>query len=479
MALVYFIFPRYEINIKIFDTQKNTLGIPETLKLGSFTDISDNNQTVFIYNNDQNNTSNNPLYFRVKIFDLMNNDKLWITTPHENIKFHYVNTHKLLKNDNPSIKEVEILIYPNDKTWLPVLKGFDYENRTVKNNYLNGTAESIKKISKKKIYSIQSSKFSINYDKEFLKFYQKLPSSIFSQKLINWSNKLKNNSSSDIDYLNNIMKHFANGEYYYTLSPTVDKTNDYEKFFFETRRGYCEYYAGMFAILARLQNIPTRIVAGYLGGEYNDKGNFYTFKQSDAHSWVEVYTDDKKWVRYDPTLVIPNKNILSFNNSSLQNIQSTEMNDDQEMDKLSMLKLYYDYFDYTWTNKFLDYDTKSRNNFFKNEIKNFELSKEAYTIIVSFLLLLLLYKFLKLILQRKLFFNLFFNKIKSQYNITNDSLTHQELSNILNKKETSSLEEIFKIYERYAFAKKYTLKLSEFFYINYRIIKYRYFNRLN
>ena len=84
-----------------------------------------------------------------------------------------------------------------------------------------------------------------------------------------------------------------------------------------------------------------------------------------------------------------------------------EMDDDKEIDKLSMLKLYYDYFDYTWTNKFLDYDTKSRNNFFKNEIKNFELSKEAYTIIVSFLLLLLLYKFLKLILQRKLFFNLF------------------------------------------------------------------------
>ena len=149
------------------------------------------------------------------------------------------------------------------------------------------------------------------------------------------------------------------------------------------------------------------------------------------------------------------------------------------LNHLQKLKLYYNYFDYTWTNKFLDYDTKSRNNFFKNEIKNFELPKEAYTIIVSFLLLLLLYKFLKLLFQRKLFFNLFFNKIKSQYNITNNSLTHQELSNILNKKETSSLEEIFKIYERYAFAKKYTLKLSEFFYINYRIIKYRYFNRLN
>ena len=38
----------------------------------------------------------------------------------------------------------------------------------------------------------------------------------------------------------------------------------------------------------------------------------YTFRQSDAHSWVEVYTNDNKWVRFDPTLVIPNKNILSL-----------------------------------------------------------------------------------------------------------------------------------------------------------------------
>ena len=479
IALVYFVFPRYEINIKIFDTQKNTLGIPETLKLGSFTDISDNDQTVFIYNSNQNKPINNPLYFRVKIFDLINDAKFWISTPMENIIKNFGKTHKIKKNNNSAINKRKILVYPNDKTWLPVLKGFDYDNQLVKNDYLNGTAAAVEKISKKKKYLIQSNKYSIDYNKEFLKFYHRLPSSIFSQKLINWSNELRSTSSSDIDYLNNIMKHFANGEYYYTLSPTVDKTNDYEKFFFETKQGYCEYYAGMFAILARLQNIPTRIVAGYLGGEFNDKGNFYKFKQSDAHSWVEVYTNDKKWVRYDPTLVIPNKNILSFNNSSLQNIQSTEMDDDQEIDKLSMLKLYYNYFDYTWTNKFLDYDKKSRNNFFKNEIKNFELPKEAYTIIVSFLLLLLLYKFLKLILQRKLFFNLFFNKIRSQHNITINSLTHQELSNMLNKKETNSLKEIFEIYEKNVFAKKYTLKLREFFYINHIIIKYRYFNKLN
>jgi hypothetical protein len=144
-----------------------------------------------------------------------------------------------------------------------------------------------------------------------------------------------------------------------------------------------------------------------------------------------------------------------------------------------MLKLYYDYFDYTWTNKFLDYDTKSRDNFLKNEIKNFEIPKKVYVIIISSILLLLFYQFLKLLIQRKLFFNLFFNKIKSKYNITNNNLTHQQLSNMLNKKESSSLRQIFEIYEKTIFTKKYTLKFNEFFYFNYRIIKYRFFNKLN
>ena len=65
-----------------------------------------------------------------------------------------------------------------------------------------------------------------------------------------------------------------------------------------------------------MAGIPARIVSGYYGGEYNSLGKFYTFKQQDAHSWVEVYLDNQ-WVLYDPTLSIPNKNIINSNNQNL------------------------------------------------------------------------------------------------------------------------------------------------------------------
>jgi len=479
MALVYFVFPRYEINIKIFDTQKNTLGIPEKLKLGSFTDITNNNQIIFNYSNDDTKDFNDILYFRVKIFDLLDKDKSWITTPSENITFHYGKTHKLVKKNNILNKNAKLIIYPNDKTWLPVLKGFDFNNNLVSNNYLNGTATSRQKISKKKKYTIQSSKFSVKFDKEFLNFYQLLPNSIFSKKLNNWSDELRSVSKSDSDYLNNIMKYFGNGEYYYTLTPNVDETNDYEKFFFETKSGYCEYYAGMFAILARLQNIPSRIVTGYLAGEYNDLGNFYTFRQSDAHSWVEVYTNDKGWIRFDPTLVIPQENIISFNNSSIKDYQSTLIDEDKKINKLSLLKLYYTYLDYTWTNKFTNYDQKSRDDFLKKKIQDFEFKKELNMFVVSFFLLLIFYKIIKIVINKKLFFTLLFNKIKSKNNIKNNTYTHQEILKLLSIKDKSKMSEIFDIYEKIVFAKNYKPKFKQFFNLNYKIIKLSYFNNSN
>ena len=477
IALIYFIFPRYEINIKIFDNKVNTLGIPNFLELGTFTDISSNKQKVFQYKNDQNKDKNNPLYFRVKIFDLINVNKFWITTPLQNIYMQYDNTYKLKKNNKTSINNGEIIIFPNDKTWLPVLKSFDYDSSLITNNYLNGTAKLKQKIDQKKRYPIRSNRFSINYDKEFLKFYQKLPPSIFSQKLINWTDNLRENSKSDLDYLTNIMKHFANGEYYYTLNPIENKTNDYEKFFFETKRGYCEYYAGMFTILARLQNIPTRIVTGYLGGEYNDIGNFYTFRQSDAHSWVEVYTNEKGWIRFDPTLVIPKENILSFNNLSSQDLQPNLIDDDGRTSRLSVLKNYYTYFDYTWTNKFLNYNKRSRDNFLKDKIQNFELKKEFYIFIVSFFILLFVYMFLRFIIKKSIFFKLFFNKIKSLKDINQNTLTHQEILKHLNKTDKNKISDIFEVYEKLIFTKKYNLSMRDFFYFNYKIIKFCYFNK--
>ena len=54
----------------------------------------------------------------------------------------------------------------------------------------------------------------------------------------------------------------------------------------------------------RAAGVPARVVTGYQGGEYNDFGNYYIVRQSDAHAWAEVWLRGRGWVRIDPTAAI-------------------------------------------------------------------------------------------------------------------------------------------------------------------------------
>jgi len=78
-------------------------------------------------------------------------------------------------------------------------------------------------------------------------------------------------------------------------------------FLFESRQGNCEYFASALAVMLRSLEIPSRVVNGYLGGEWNPYGEYYLIRQSNAHSWVEAYFPDKGWVTLDPTPPIPRR----------------------------------------------------------------------------------------------------------------------------------------------------------------------------
>src|SRR5204862_7175855 len=50
------------------------------------------------------------------------------------------------------------------------------------------------------------------------------------------------------------------------------------------------------------RKILARVVNGFISVEYNEAAGAYTVRQSDAHSWVEVYfPETNSWVTFDPT----------------------------------------------------------------------------------------------------------------------------------------------------------------------------------
>ena len=90
--------------------------------------------------------------------------------------------------------------------------------------------------------------------------------------------------------------------YLYTLRlPNSTPADPIADFLFTRREGSCEYFASAMAIMLRTIGIPSRVVNGFSGGEFNDITSQYLIRASEAHSWVEAYIPGEGWLEFDPT----------------------------------------------------------------------------------------------------------------------------------------------------------------------------------
>ena len=474
IAIVYFVFPRAELNIKIFETKKNQLGIPEKISLGSFQDISDSDENVFIFT-DNEKKINQKYYFRVKIFDNLSSNKDWLNTDYKILLSMFKDNFKINQNDQKNKINASLLMFPHEKNWIPKLSGYSYNNQDLNFNLINDTIKSNKILNNKKTFQLISDNKKVFYKNETIDYYTVLPENI-SSKLKFWAKEKYSKSINKKDYLNKILNEFKENDFYYSLTP-INQGNDYEKFFFETKTGYCEYYAGTFAILARIVGIPSRIVTGYYGGSYNELGDFYTFKQQDAHSWVEVFIDGK-WVHYDPTLSVPIKNIL---NSPNTNFDSTavisQASDNTNKIEISKVGLYFDYINYLWTNNFLKYDEKSRQNFIKEKLSNINIYKQILLSILLIMSIFYLMKITKFIYSKKILYKLFFNILKNKNKTLSNIMTHQEIYKRLDIADQKKFNQLFNYYEYSQFDKNYQISYRDFLRNNLLILKYAIINK--
>jgi transglutaminase-like putative cysteine protease len=103
---------------------------------------------------------------------------------------------------------------------------------------------------------------------------------------------------------NAALRFFREEKFFYTLQPPLLGQNAVDEFLFDTRRGFCEHYAGAYVALMRAAGVPARVVTGYQGGELNPVDGFLTVRQSDAHAWAEIWLEGKGWRRIDPTAAV-------------------------------------------------------------------------------------------------------------------------------------------------------------------------------
>jgi transglutaminase-like putative cysteine protease len=125
-------------------------------------------------------------------------------------------------------------------------------------------------------------------------------------------------------------------KYSYTLDLTGAQTNDpLPQFLFVRRAGHCEYFAAAMTVMLRAEGIPARYVTGFLPGEYNDLGGDYIVRESDAHTWVEVFFPGYGWMTFDPTPAATDAKRGGF---------------------FERVALYWDWFQFAWSEWVVNYD---------------------------------------------------------------------------------------------------------------------------
>ncbi len=90
--------------------------------------------------------------------------------------------------------------------------------------------------------------------------------------------------------------------YRYSLKPgPATDGNQLHHFLFESRKGYCSYFAFAMALMCRSLGIPARVAVGFLVPPETEVLNFYQVNAFQAHAWVEVWFGDRGWIELDPT----------------------------------------------------------------------------------------------------------------------------------------------------------------------------------
>jgi transglutaminase-like putative cysteine protease len=99
-----------------------------------------------------------------------------------------------------------------------------------------------------------------------------------------------------------IQQLFRGGQFTYDLSVAPGHgEDDIVRFLFSTKRGYCEQFAGTYAVLARLAGLPTRVAVGFTAGDPDPATGRLVVRELNAHAWPEVFLGSAGWVAFEPT----------------------------------------------------------------------------------------------------------------------------------------------------------------------------------
>lgn len=147
---------------------------------------------------------------------------------------------------------------------------------------------------------------------ELLRYYTKMPEGEQFQRIRHLADSIAKGKTLPVDKVLAVRDFFlakdANGKAVFSYTdnpgiPDIPNASRLKYFLFESRKGYCAYYAGATLFLLRAMGIPSRITVGFMTVDRssNNKG-WYWFYADQAHAWVQVYFPGYGWLDFDTTV---------------------------------------------------------------------------------------------------------------------------------------------------------------------------------
>jgi len=139
----------------------------------------------------------------------------------------------------------------------------------------------------------------VAYSENLKRYYTKLDHQ--DERIEDLAKNITRGSTNMYDAVVMVQRYLEKNYRYTTTNLPVTDVDPVSLFLFSKKEGHCEYFATSMVVLLRHLGIPCRLVNGFLEGEFNEIGNFYIVRQSDAHTWIEVYFGNGLWVTFDPS----------------------------------------------------------------------------------------------------------------------------------------------------------------------------------
>ncbi len=303
--LLFFIFPRWQnqmisLNTNVFRPSNHQINLPDQLKFEDFSNLISNQKENFIAWTSEPLPP--PLYWRSHVLTVTDG---WNWTQDTLIGIQTLLNQELQK---PIVEKASLLKHtllfadtPKFYVGLDIPRKYKSSQGEIYPSPQYGMAP-FPKNKMEKIYDVYSQidtsektvqKFKLNERKSLL------VSSLSEAEI----NILKTQFPNLPTELNSLLLYLEN--YFklqkFTYNPSIGPQKSLSEFL-QAKQGAFAHYASSVALILRWQQIPARLVVGYLGGIYNKLGRFYSVNSNRIHIWVEAWEDGRGWVRIDPTV---------------------------------------------------------------------------------------------------------------------------------------------------------------------------------